>query len=119
MHRLALALGKTVHEIETTMSAREFFDWMDFYSVEPFGDQRADIRSGVVAATIANVYRGKGKKPFGPSDFMLFADQPAEDSGRAVAAKFANEFGKATKNLPINIIKAKKKAKVKKAKGVK
>lgn len=107
MHRLALALGKTVHEIESQMTMREFYAWLDFYAVEPFGDTRADIRAGIIAATTANVYRGKGKKPFSPSDFMLFKDEP--DSEKTIVKKFAEEFGKAAKNLPINIIRAKKK----------
>jgi hypothetical protein len=109
MHRLALALGKTVHEIESQMTMREFYAWLDFYAVEPFGDTRADIRAGIIAATTANVYRGKGKKPFSPSDFMLFKDESEADPGRTIASKFAEEFGKATKNLPINIVRAKKK----------
>jgi uncharacterized protein DUF4035 len=100
-----------VWEIETTMSAREFYDWLEFYAVEPFGDTRADIRAGIISSTLANIHRAKGRKAYNPSDFMLFQEQPEEGSTKALVAKFATEFGKATKNLPINIIKAKKKAK--------
>ena len=37
--------------------------------MDPFGDERADLRAGIVAATVANVNRAKGK-PLSPSDFM-------------------------------------------------
>ena len=38
--------------------------------LDPMGGEREDFRSGIIAATIANVNRGKGSKPFEPSDFM-------------------------------------------------
>ena len=33
-----------------------------------------DLRSGMVASTIANVNRRKGSTPFKPQDFMLFRE---------------------------------------------
>jgi len=32
--------------------------------------RKADYRAGIVASTIANVFRGKEQKPFKPDDFM-------------------------------------------------
>jgi hypothetical protein len=40
-----------VAELEQTMSGRELTEWMAYDSLEPFGDQRADLRAGIVAAT--------------------------------------------------------------------
>lgn len=50
----------------------EFAEWMAYYGLEPFGDERADLRSGIVAATIANVNRDpkKTRSAFEPGDFM-------------------------------------------------
>ena len=47
-----------------------FYEWMDYASRNPFGEERADLRAGIIAATIANANRGKGSKRFKPSDFM-------------------------------------------------
>lgn len=45
---------------------------MQFFELEPFGYERADLRSGIVASTMANIYRDrkKQKKAFKPKDFM-------------------------------------------------
>lgn len=40
--------------------------------VEPFGEQRADLRSGIIASTVANVNRGRRQKAFQPTDFMPY-----------------------------------------------
>ena len=42
---------------------------MDYYAMEPWGEQRADLRAGIVASTMANLWRSKGE-PSKPSDFM-------------------------------------------------
>jgi hypothetical protein len=46
------------------------YEWMDYASRKPFGEERADLRSGIIACTIANANRGKASKRFKPSDFM-------------------------------------------------
>jgi len=57
------------------MPARLLAEWMAFYQVEnlePWGEERADLRSGIVASVIANVNRDpkKRRKPYSPEDFM-------------------------------------------------
>lgn len=59
MHRLALALGCFVSDIEDRMSYTEFQDWCEFYALEPFGEIRADLRAGFVASTQFNSCLGK------------------------------------------------------------
>lgn len=53
------------------MTASQFAEWYAFYQIEPFGEERADLRSGIISATLANVYRSEGK-PYLPLDFMPF-----------------------------------------------
>ena len=48
---------------------------MAYYSLEPFGEERADLRSGIVAAVTANVWRGKGRAAQ-PKDFMRDFGKP-------------------------------------------
>ncbi len=69
---MALALGKTVGELSEELSDAEFQEWMSFYRMEPFGEDRADLRAGIIAATIVNVQRGKKGRPVKPTDFMPY-----------------------------------------------
>jgi hypothetical protein len=71
-HRLALALGGTVGELQERMPHREFLDWVALYQIEPWGETRADMNAAMLASLTANLNRDKKKrsKPFGPADFM-------------------------------------------------
>lgn len=53
---------------------------MAFSQVEPFGEERADLRNAIIACIIANVNRGKDQKPFEVSDFMLKFDPPKQQT---------------------------------------
>lgn len=79
--RLALHMGRTLGELCETMSGEEFGLWRALYLREPWGEDRADARAGVIASTIAN-YAGKQRAenapPAIPADFMLFADRRPE-----------------------------------------
>ncbi len=53
------------------MPDRIFAGWMTYANVEPFGEERADLRAGIVASVVANAMgRKKGQKPFEPKQFM-------------------------------------------------
>ena len=60
------------------ISSRELTEWGVFYGLEPFGEHRADLRAGVVAATVANVNRDKKQKPYKPEQFLLFREKPKQ-----------------------------------------
>jgi len=53
------------------ISRDQLYDWMAYYQIQPFGDQRRDMRSAQVAASMA------GGKPI---DFMLFLEAEEGDS---------------------------------------
>jgi hypothetical protein len=56
-----------VREMLARMGSDEFSEWLAFYQLEPFGDYRADYRSGVVASTFAEVrISAKDASPFQP-----------------------------------------------------
>ena len=69
----------TVEELQGRMSSREFSKWLAYYGEWPFGDERADLRSGIVASTVATGLSAK-KKRFRPSDFMPILNR---DHGRS------------------------------------
>jgi len=78
LFRLALAMGRTIQELRSTLSYAEFCEWCLYYQIEPWGEDRADLRAGIVASTIAN-YAGKlraeGADPALPADFMPYLER--------------------------------------------
>ena len=69
--------GCTLQEAMSRCDSRQYAEWRAYYEVEPWGEERADLRSAIIACTIANVHRGKGKA-FEPGDFMPEFDKPAK-----------------------------------------
>lgn len=55
-----------------SMTWAQYRSWQEYFSVEPFGEDRADLRAGTIAATIANSHRDPNLKPqpFTSQDFM-------------------------------------------------
>lgn len=54
---------------------------MAYSQVEPFGEERADLRSAIIACQVANAFgRRKDQKPFEVSDFMPKFDPPKEQT---------------------------------------
>jgi hypothetical protein len=51
---------------------------MAYYRVEPFGEDRADMRIAQLCLLAASALGTKGKKPT-LTDFMLFAEKPAAE----------------------------------------
>ena len=75
-----MALGRAdVAQLQREISSREFAEWLAFYRLEPFGEERADLRMAVLAALIANVNRNpKKRRVFTPEDFMPKFEPPSD-----------------------------------------
>lgn len=43
-------------------------------SIDPPGDRRADVHAAMIAATVANAFRGKNTRPARISDFLRIFD---------------------------------------------
>lgn len=56
-HVLALALGKTVGELQRDMTRKEFESWKEFYALRPFDDLHRYHRP---AAVVAHSFGGGG-----------------------------------------------------------
>lgn len=75
-YRLALAIGRVdVRRMMDDMTAEEADGWAEYYELEPWGESRADLRTGLAAATIGNLL-AEGK-PFTPAHFMWNTPSPA------------------------------------------
>ena len=83
--RLALALGQPNPDaMLARLPHRVWQEWQVFAALEPFGEERADLRAGIVAATIANcLARGKGKPAFKARDFMPQFGKPTRRESAA------------------------------------
>jgi hypothetical protein len=62
---------------------------MAYARLEPFGEERADLRMAVLAALIANANRDPAKKrePFTPEDFRLRFDEQPEGREQPIEMK--------------------------------
>lgn len=72
-----------------SMTWNQLKGWMEYASIEPFGEERDDYRSGIVASVIANVNRDSKTRPepYSPLDFMpiikaALSNTPAAKSRR-------------------------------------
>jgi len=70
-------LGVPVYELEN-MPASYFAEYMEYYSLSPFGEERDNLHAGMIAAVIANSNRGKRSKALSISDFMFKSDYDRE-----------------------------------------
>lgn len=65
----------------TEMTWSQFVDWQNYANLDPFGEERADLRSGTIAAVIANVNSGKGGRRYKARDFMPEFSSARKESG--------------------------------------
>jgi hypothetical protein len=78
----------TVRRLLAEVDSRELSEWMAYDSLDPIGDERGDYQAGVVAATLANVWRGKGQKACAPGDFVpRFGAEPPDQETLIEKAK--------------------------------
>jgi hypothetical protein len=71
--RLALALGKTVKQLQNEITSKEFSYWIAYYNIEPFGEVFHDTLSAQQCAVMvnSNPYRKSGSKAYSATDFMV------------------------------------------------
>lgn len=62
----------TVDELIKDWSADTLFDWLGFLECQPLDFARQDLRTGVIAATVAEGRRNPKERgyPYAPSDFL-------------------------------------------------
>lgn len=79
-----------VAELLQRVSSRELTEWRAYESVAgPLGPERGDVQAAIIAATVANAFRGKGK-PATPADFMPEWDrQPTQTVEEMVSIAYA------------------------------
>ncbi|MGW3627281.1 phage tail assembly protein T [Streptomyces sp. NPDC000880] len=69
-----------MRELLARCSSRELTEWMAYERISgPLGPERADLHMAILAATVSNTARGKGRKAE-PKDFLPQWDQGAKQS---------------------------------------
>lgn len=61
-----------MRELGLRMDSAELSEWEAFYGIDPFGDQRDDARSAMLASIVARVAGNKGATA---DKFMLFPER--------------------------------------------
>jgi flagellar basal body rod protein FlgC len=76
------------------ISSVQFAEWIAYSTLEPWGEERDDLRMGIMASTIANANRGKNQKPYKPQDFMpSFEQETEEQAAERLIAKAMQALG--------------------------
>ena len=83
---LALRLGRTLHELKQTLTARELRMWIEFDRINPISDRRGDIQAAQISAAVLN---SQGAK-LSMDDVILQWNTPEhEDSSAGLESFFA------------------------------
>lgn len=69
---------------------------MAYDAIDPIGRDRDDLNAGIVAAAIANAFRGKKGRRVKPSDFMPRWAEQTQEEQVGVAQKIVKFFKKST-----------------------
>lgn len=79
---LVRTLGyQTLNDMCEKMESDEFFLWLAEYQRRPWGEERADLRAGIVASTVAN-FSGRSLKDNHEKsafDFMPYYESEPEE----------------------------------------
>lgn len=78
MFKLASHLGKTVGELERTLTVAEFVEWVAYDEIDPIGGYRTDLGFALLA------YMRAGDKDKSVHDFLIVDPNPMTDDERVV-----------------------------------
>lgn len=86
-HRLALAVGEVdVLGMLARMPLSDLRRWQAYFGLEPWGEERADVRTAIVAATTFNLQRGQGQRARRVEEFMAVRPSKADTTAAHTAA---------------------------------
>lgn len=60
---------------------------MAYYSIDPFGEKRQDIRFAMLSCLVANMVRGKDQSAYKMQDFLLDFEPKEKESDEIIAVK--------------------------------
>lgn len=81
---MALCLGRTVRELESELSAKEFMEWLEYDRLEPFGTVRDNWHAAVIASMSLAPHTKDGKAPSLSQFFYVDPETAREKRDRAM-----------------------------------
>lgn len=98
----------TVERLENEMSADELNDWMEFYQLEPFGDEEmmSDKRYGMLCSIVANSGFVKYEPKLTSDDFELYSHKKEPKSSGINLEEMDDEQIKEAQSAIIQIMTA-------------
>lgn len=72
------------------MSAYDLAEWSAYFQMEPWGEERADLRAGIVSSTLANIHRGRDTPAYSPADFMPYQPKKRATTEEEIVRKLNN-----------------------------
>jgi hypothetical protein len=78
---LALRLGRTLHELRSTLTASELKMWIAYDRMSPIGDWRGDVQAAQISAAAFNAQGGKANM----ADLLLKWGE--EEGGKKLSLK--------------------------------
>ena len=92
-------MGKTLKQLYREIDSAELEEWRAYYSLESWGEPKEDIRTGIIASTIANVNRGKNTKAFSHEDFILKSKLELEHEARQKKKQSSKQLSETLKGM--------------------
>ncbi len=93
MFLLALKLGRTVAELEATLTYNELIEWRAYYEETRFGELIADRRNAELLAMTFNVNRSPRQTAKTSDDFMVYKPRKRELTDDELENKISSVFG--------------------------
>lgn len=90
---MALKLGRTVKELEATLTYNELIEWRVYFEETHFGELRADRRNAELLAMTFNVNRSPKETAKTSDDFMVYKPRKRELSDDHLENKIDSVFG--------------------------
>ena len=73
------------------MTPGQLAEWMEIYALDPWGEERKDLRAGIIASAAVAPYAKKGHTPR-PSDFMPRFGEEARKPKQSLAEMKAHFY---------------------------
>ena len=73
--RLALSMGEVdPGALAARLTSSQMTEWQAYFAEDPWGEERADLRSAILASLFANAHRDPAQhsEPYRPVDFMPY-----------------------------------------------
>jgi hypothetical protein len=85
----------TLRQLGASMDSAELQAWKEYYALEPWGEERMDLRFARLMAQIHNALKSTGSRALSAADFLLdfLSDPDDKDSATQQAAAFMTMAG--------------------------